>query len=450
MRFVVVHRPGMPTVEAGWVVDAGSADAAVSGLGHLLEHMMFKGSTTIGIRDRAAEAAILAELETAEREAATLGPSRRDRRRLAELEQRRSALEADAASLVELGAFSLEYAKRGATRLNANTAEDFTVYYVTLPAERVELWFWMESDRLLQPVFRDLPREGAVIAEERRNRIDTTPTGRADLEVERAYWGASPYGRSPLGRQSDVDRTSRRELRAFFDRHYGPDRLTAVLVGSVDPARARELADRYFGRLDPRSPPPTREPIATAVEGERVLDVSCRCADKVRVLYPAVPFGHRDLPALQALAGLLNGRAGRLHRRLVLEQEIAFSAFAGPAVLRRGGRFEVAIEARGGAGHARLLAAWDREAQRLVTTPPGGDEWERTRRRLITGHLVGLKDPHTLMRRLLAHAGLGDWRALARRDTDFDTVDAETLAAVARRYLQPDRRLVVNYHREGR
>jgi predicted Zn-dependent peptidase len=471
MRFLLLARPGMPTVEAGWVVDVGSGDdaAGATGAHHLIEHMMFKGSRTIGAVDIETELFVLDRLDEIAARLSELRPRgerRKDDRRREELEVEQRLLTKKARELTRLGAFSFEYSRAGATRLNANTAEDMTLYYVTLPAEKIELWFWLESDRLAAPIFREFEQEKRIVAEERRLRVASTPTGEADEAFERAFWRGTSYAGSTLGLEADLQDLARPEVRESFDRDYRPERLTAVLIGSFEAAQVRDLARRYFGRLpvaghEPRdrqrAAPLPSDPIgpgheapgreAPRRETEERLHRQCECAEQVIIRYPTVSFGHPDQFKLQALAGLLNGRAGRLHRGLVLGEEIAFSAFAQQLPLRHAGSFTVRIEAKAGTPVEQLVTAWDAEVVRLISAPPSEGELGRAQRRLATEHLDLLKDPHFLLRRLLSYAGLGDWTQLARWTELVGATRPAGIQEVAQRYLAAERRLVGFYER---
>src|SRR5438046_9586560 len=88
--------------------------------------------------------------------------------------------------------------------MNAGTSEDFTIYFISVPANKLELWFWMESDRLSSPVFREFYSERDVVAEERRMRIESTPTGRYSQQFEAMFWQASPYSCAVVGWPSDL------------------------------------------------------------------------------------------------------------------------------------------------------------------------------------------------------------------------------------------------------
>lgn len=461
MRFLLLERPGLPVIEAGWVVPSGSATdpAGASGISHFIEHMMFKGSRVIGASNIDRELALLAELDTIDASLAgdDLAGRQRQKRHRA-LEEQRQLLTAELDQLAQLGAFGLEYSRAGGTRLNANTAEDLTLYYVTLPAEKLELWFWLEADRLSQPVFRELEKEKSVVAEERRLRIDSTPTGAADRAFDALFWQGSPYAQPPLGVAEEVSSLQRSQLHEFFRRHYRADRLTAVLVGNFETSRVRALAESYFGPLQNPAPAPgadrtaSTQPFRATVPqrpGTEPFQQQCDCPSQVRIRYPTVPFADDDQFALQALAGLLNGRGGRLYRRLVLGRELAFSAFAQQTPLRQAGSFTVILEAKGDVDLATLVKAWDAELALLTTTAPEAAELVRAQRRMATENLNQLKDPHALMRRLLVYAGLGDWRLLATWSERLAAVQPQQIVDVARRHLIAERRLV-GYYRQAK
>ncbi len=439
MRFLLLPRREATTVAAGWVARVGSADErrGTTGVSHLLEHMLFKGTRTVGSRDPDLEERLLAEEDRLLGELEQLEPrpqtARRARRRR-QLEARLEEARGEARAAAFLGELSLLYAEVGGIGLNANTLRDLTMFYVTLPAERLETWFWLESDRLLGPVFREFYKERRVIHEERRMRTDSTPTGRLDAELRALFWGDHPYAWQPMGQREDLDRIDRPAAYDHFRRHYRPERLTAALVGGFDPVAVRGLAERYFGRLQAgagatRPPPPAwRHRPAT-------LNRTCVCPSQVRLLYPTVPFGHRDAAALEVVSGLLNGAAGRLHRSLVVRQGLATAAVAASHPLRQAGYFAVRLEARGGASADELQAAWQRELAALAAQPAPESELRRVRNRFSADHYRQLSEPLALLQRLLVYDGLGSWRQINELPRAVLAVSASEVQAAARRYL---------------
>lgn len=460
MRFLLVQRPEATTVAAGWVVEAGSAHdpSDRTGLSHLLEHSLFQGSRTIGSRDLDNELEVLARLDRVRaqlvqvRDEANEAAGRKKRKleqQATTLQEELSTLQRRASSLAWLGQFSLLYSEQGATGLNANTFRDFTLFFVTLPSEKLETWFWLESDRLLEPVFRELYKEIQVIKEERRMRIDSTPTGRFDEELRARFWGDHPYSWNPQGHPEHLERIDRPDARAFFEQHYRSDNLTAALVGAFDPEQIRDWARRYFGRL-PRQPSPAKVDPAVPIELKQIEDrmsAACECPPQAQVLYPSPAFGHPDAAALRVLAAVMNGRTGRLYRSLVLEQQIAFSAFTRQISWSRAGEFSFQGETKGGADPEELVAAWDRQLMLVQTEPVTESELRRAKNRLTGDAFRSLKDPSALMKQLLVYQGLGDWRHLNDWPHQILAVSPQHLREAAARYLLPQRRSVALYRR---
>ncbi len=465
MRFLLVPRPGLPSVTAGWVAHVGSVNErpGVTGLTHFLEHMLFKGTPTIGARDYAKERLSLDEQERLQeairgeysklREKARRGeladPYGRDAstEALSGLEQSYARELERYRSLVSPGELWRIYSEAGGKGLNALTLQDMTLYFLTLPAEKLELWFWMESDRLANPVYRDFYTERAVVVEERRQRTDSTPTGRFDEQLKSLFWRGHPYGWPVLGWPADLKVLSRADAEQYFATHYGPGNLTAALVGSFDPAAVKALAERYFGRLPAKPAPPEVVSLPPEPHAEQRLEAACDCRPQVQALYPTVPFVHRDTAALEVLAGLLNGRTGRLFRSLVLEQGVASSAFAMQSAQRWAGMFSFSAEAKGGAKPADLLAAWDRELDRLRREPVAEAELAKVKNQIAADAYRKLKEPSALLMQLLMSDGFGDWTTLQRSHERALAVSAADLHRAVERYFVPSRRTVGLYDR---
>jgi len=234
MTFLLVARPGMDTVSAGWVAKVGSANErpGLTGITHLLEHMMFKGSKTIGAKDPARERQSMAEQERLRDQIDQGYREQRHRARLGLLDDPYATNERPA-ELVDLearlrrevqnhrraasaGELSALYADAGARGLNALTVKDMTLYYVTVPAERLELWFWLEADRLREPVLRDFYTERSVVFEERRQRTDSTPTGLFDEQLRAMFWQSHPYSWPTIGWPSDLQVLRRADAERYF------------------------------------------------------------------------------------------------------------------------------------------------------------------------------------------------------------------------------------------
>ncbi|MFN7961791.1 MAG: pitrilysin family protein [Thermoanaerobaculia bacterium] len=397
MRFLLVPQPESRTVAAGWVARVGSLyeHPGETGTVHFLEHMMFKGSRTIASG--------------------------------------------------ELGRL---YSEAGGRGINALTLQDMTLYFVVLPAEKLELWFWLESDRVREPAFRELVTEKKVVAEERRLRIESTPTGRLDERLRAAFWKGHPYGGSTLGSAEDIAALDRTRAEGYLRTYFRPDNLTAALVGNFEPDAVRRLAERYFGRLArPALPLPALPAAPPALTQDERLPGTCSCRDQVEALYRTVAFTHPDRAPLEVLVGLLNGRTGRLYQRLVLEKGQAFSASALQTPLARSGFLSFSGEARGGTSPEQLLAAWDAELVRLREEPIPPAELEKVKNQILADGYRRFRDPSALMMQLLMSDGFGDWHEIDAHPRRALAVTAADVSRVVATYLDPARRTVGLYRR---
>lgn len=403
MRVLLAPRPGPGLVAAAWAVRRGSGDEprGKSGVAHLLEHLLHNGSTNVTASD-----------------------------------------------------YARLYTEAGAVGIDARTDRDVTAYFLQLPPERLELWFWLESDRLLHPAWSDVDREVKVIAEERRQRLESTPLGAVEETIRGVFWGDHPYGGSVGGEAADLARATRSDAEAFFAANYGAGEITVVLVGDFVADNIRELARRYFGRLPRTRPgaPVTVDPrgaLTTAHGGTGTLTPTCACPPQARILYPTVTATDPDRPALDVLAGILAGRSARLQRKLV-DSGLAFAATARHESGCRGGAFTVEIEARGGVAPQTLVAAWDAELARLLAAPPTAEEMERVRNQVTTDAWRGMRDPLDFALRLLVADAQGGWRSLESWPRAVLAVEPADVQRVAHRYLVVDSRLVTRISRSER
>ena len=267
MRVLLVERHDEPTIAAGWVARVGSANEhpGMTGIAHLFEHMMFKGTLTIGTRDARRDAElnvaqdqvqvqirqeldVLREKQRRGEIADLMDPKARTPR-LQRLLGEFDGLVKEQRALIVKDELDKLYKMAGARGMNANTTSDRTFYHIDVPANKLELWAWLESDRLKNAVFREFYSERDVVLEERRLRTDATPTGKAFEAFQALLWKAVPYTWPVIGWISDITQLNREQANAFFATYYAPNNLTAILVGDFQSAEALPLLERYFGRI---------------------------------------------------------------------------------------------------------------------------------------------------------------------------------------------------------
>ena len=468
MRFLVVQQKDLTTVSAGWVAHVGSANErpGITGLAHLFEHMLFKGTHTVGTTDIKRDLEVIAEQEAVQEQLRVHYRSQRTRARQGEiedpfdpeartpemkvLEEQFAVLVEEQRSLMIKDEFDQLYTEAGASGMNAFTTEDLTGYFITVPANKLELWFWMESDRLNEPVFREFYSERDVVHEERRMRTESTPTGKFDEQLSAMFWESHPYSWPVVGWPSDLRVISQNQAQDFFDTYYAPNNLTGVLVGNFEHENVKKLAEQYFGRLSRGAiEPPDVVTLEMGQVAEKRMEAECDCQPQVGIQYHSVAFNHVDSYALDVLAGILNGRTGRLYKSLVLEQQIATSAGASQNSSKYAGYFGVNIEAKGDASPENLEAAWYGELLRMQDELVPDLELQKVKNQIEADAFRGLESPFFLLIQLVFYDGLGHWEYLNEWSERTRSVTAEDVQRVAKAYFAEENRTVGLYDRKA-
>ena len=447
LRVVAVRRPGAPTASFVLRYQVGSVNESLgeTGIAHFLEHLLFKGTTTIGTRSYPAERSLFRRIDAAHDSLLLARAGRLTAGSVDRLSRRIDVLEDSARSFVVPNEFSRTLARNGARAMNATTSADATTFHVRLPANRAELWFLLEADRMTQPVFRELNTERDVVAEERRQRVDTSPAGRLLEEFYATAYRVHPYGVPVVGHMSDIRSYTRAQVRAFHDLYYTPNNTIVAVVGDVDPHRMLALARRYFGAV-PRGPEP---PPVLAEEPEQLgpRRVEVRMESEPELLMGwHVPGGlSADAPALAVLSRVLGGgRTGRLHSRLVTEAGLAtsVSVFTGPGYT--GPRMlNVAVQPVSGSSLQEIEAAIRDEVRQLMEQPPSPFEMRRVRNQLEAEATYRLRSNLGLALQLAESVDVyGDWRGTFHRSQQLAEVTPADVRAVAEWYLVPTNRTV--------
>jgi predicted Zn-dependent peptidase len=328
----------------------------ITGLSHFFEHMMFKGTRAIGTKDIETDLKLIEKQEMVREGIRAEMVKMHERMRRGEIDDiqrpesrtpRYLELEKEFAALVQKQRETIIkdhldqiYTRNGGENLNAFTSEDQTAYFIRIPSNRLELWAWLESDRLLNPVFREFYSERDVVFEERRLRTESTPLGKYDEAFNALFWQAHPYLWPVVGWASDIPMYTLAQAKDYYATYYAPNNITGVLVGDFKIAEIKPLLERYFGRI-PRGkvePPPvvTLEPAAL---GEQRYSASAETSPTVRIWWKGVPFVHKDAAALDLLSDILSGRTGRLYKGLVLGKQIANAATASVDIRKYAGIF---------------------------------------------------------------------------------------------------------------
>lgn len=450
LKFIVLERHEAPVVTCYTHADVGSVNevTGITGLAHIFEHMAFKGTRRIGTKDYEAEAKVLDKIDT---DFEALKVERRkgaqaDQQRLAELQGKFQEAQQEAQAFLVHDEFEEVLKRAGGTGLNAGTSSDYTVYFVNLPSNKLELWMLMESDRFLNPVLREFYKEKSVVMEERRMRTESQPVGQLLEEFLAAAYKAHPYGEPVIGHMSDLETITRHEAETFFYDHYGPSNLTIAVVGDVDPARVNSLAEAYFGRIPARPEPDPVETVEPEQPGERRVTIENPAQPFVLIGYHKPSINHPDNAVFDAITDIVGmGRTSRLYKSLVKEKRIAMyaSGFQGLPGNKYPGLFLFyAVPARGHSNQECEEAIYE-EIERLKSELVDQEDLKKARTRARA----------TVIRQLDSNAGLagqltafevmtGDWRNLFKQIDQINEVTAEDIQRVARTYFTTKNRTV--------
>ena len=393
--FLLLNQGAAPTVSTvlRFAVGGVEEDPGASGLAHFFEHLAFKGSPKV----------TATELWRA-------------------------------------------YQRSGGLHLNANTSKDLTTYVVSLPSNRIELWAWIDSDRVFHPTFQEFDSERKVVIEERRQRIDNRPNGRLwEVFMEAAFGHDTPYAIPTIGSIPDLERLTVEQASRFHQKFYCPDRLTGTLVGRFDVPEAEAIIRKYFSSVTTKAPPilkpglfvPQHEPKKTTIEGNG--------GPSVLIGYHKPTLPNRDDYVFDMISELLGGgRTSRLYQALVRNgKAISMDVDNSVPGTRLHNLMVISIDPNKGTSPDLVQKIIDQEIARLQTEPATPEELQVVRKRLYSNILWSLEDNDSLASLLgYYQAVAGDWRYLTRYLDVIAAIGPQEIQAVAKKYLTPENRTI--------
>jgi predicted Zn-dependent peptidase len=478
MQVLMVERHDAPTIMGAIFARVGSANevTGITGISHLFEHMMFKGTETIGTKDYVRDREIMAELDSLRVLMRAEERIMREKLRRGEIEDMLDP-EAKTARYRELDAVfdslvveereliikdQLDdlYTKNGGFFLNAFTSEDLTAYFVRLPKNKIELFMWLESDRFKKPVFREFYSERDVVREERRLGVESTPTGLIDEDFQAMFWKSSSYHWDVVGWPSDLGSITKEQADAYYDTYYAPNNLTMILVGDLEPDKMITLVKKYFERI-PRgkTSPPDVVTLEEKQHGEKRLIAEAETNPKAEIWYHTVAWKNPDSYPLEVLAGIMSGKTGRLYKKLVEEKGIAKGSGGGGRRMFGGddlvvdatqdsrkyaGAFQLTAEGVSGVRAEQLEAAMYEVIDDLKKNPVTAEELQKVKNQLRVQKIrsMDIMSGIGILFYLGQNAALGDWTEANNNPNKCDLVTAADVQRVAGKYFADDQRNV--------
>lgn len=448
MKVILMQRSASPTVSFSMCFKTGAVDeqSGATGSAHLLEHMLFKGTTSIGTRNYKDEERLLRSIHDVGTalDKARIEQSPPDM--ITELASKLQSLQGRHKQLVIDNEIDAIYSRNGAEGLNAGTGFDVTSYKVSLPANRVELWARIESDRFTNPVFRQYYLERDVVLEELRQSYETKPERMLMTQLLAAAFTAHPYGRPIIGWKSDIEHLSIDRCMSFFKQHYSVSNAVVAIVGDLQFDTIRQLIERYFGSLPDKLQndyPITIEPQQI---GERRIQVLANAEPLMLVGYhkPTLPDPHDTVFDLIDCI-LSNGRTSRLYKSLVLDKKLAVSVETanGFPGARYPNLFFIKIIPAYKVEYSAIEKALYSELALLAQKPISAGELRKAKKQIRSDFIRRMQSNAELANLLSYYQTIcGDWRYIERNLDSIEKITADDIRAVAQRYLTAQNRTI--------
>jgi predicted Zn-dependent peptidase len=469
MKILMIQKPGVPRVVCHIYFKVGSINErpGITGIAHVHEHMMFKGTKMMGVTDFEKDSEIdqkIDELMDKIYREKYWKADGGDREKLAQWQKEYDELAKVEKQYIVKDDLWQIYMKNGGTGLNASTSEETTGYYVTLPSNKVELQMLLESDRMMNAYFREFYSEKDVVMEERRL-SENRPGYLFSEQVNAAFFAASPYHWSVVGWMDDLRKFTKADLIEFHNHYYVPNNAVAIYVGDIDPANIIAMAEKYFGRI-PKGlevePIRTYEP---AQYSEKRLYGEGPAATNLQMMFHTPQEGHPDAAPLSVLADVLGsggggprgggfrgGRdgTGRLYKILVKEKEKAVNASAFSRPQWYVGAFQFSATPR----LDKLVQPEDlekeiwAEIEKIKKDGVNPEELQKAKNRSEAMFIRGLQmSMFVAMRVGRAELNRG-WRTLLTDLDELKKVTNEDIKRAAAKYFVKDNSLTAIYNRK--
>ncbi|MGR3292673.1 MAG: M16 family metallopeptidase [Candidatus Scalindua sp.] len=447
IKLLMLEKHDVPIVSLRIVYKVGSVNEhpGITGASHLFEHMMFKGTKIFGTKDYDSEKPLLAKedelvssiaVEKSEGNDTDNEELKRLQGELEEVRKKQKEL------IVKDEMWSI-YLKNGATGLNASTGNDATYYYCNLPANRLELWAFMESDRMKNLVLREFYSERDVVMEERRLRTDNSPFGLLIEQLNAATFTAHPYGWPVIGWMSDIENMKKADVAKYFEQYYSPNNAVIVVVGDINPDEVINLIEKYFSDIQRQPPPPEVTTVEPEQRGERRVYVEYDANPVLAIAYHKPAVGHPDQYVFDVIAAILsNGRTSRLYKSLIEEKRIAVMAHAYGGPSKYADTFIFFASPRHPHTAEEVEEAIYEELEKLKTTPVTDHELQKIKNQLEAGFIRSLESASGLASEISSYEAISGWRYINTLVEKTVAVTPEDIMRVANKYFTRTNRTV--------
>ncbi|MBT8364221.1 MAG: insulinase family protein, partial [Deltaproteobacteria bacterium] len=466
MLFLVVERPAAPQVAVRLAIRAGSAleETGKTGIAHLLEHMMFKGTKNFGSlnieKDEQLQARIEAAYQIVLEEQNKRDP---DTALIAKKRAEMNELRLEVQKIYVPQVFSSQLGKNGAVGVNAFTSKDQTQYIASVPSDMLEQWFSIISEQLFEPAWREFYVEKEVVQREWAFRYINDPNGAAWLDLSTAAYTAHPYRNPIIGWKSDMEKYSAQDAIGFHETFYNPSNAVCVLAGDTTLEKARRLAEIYFQRYPAGQRAPDRVTLEPKQQGPRrsIRYLKGARTPLVRLGFHGAAMDSKEFYALDAMTMILShGRSARMTQNII-DKGLAQVAWSynpdnryGGMVILGGSPNEPDIVKKEGVGDEEKRRAYLRacqeledillaEAEKMKTELVSDRELQRIKKLNQRDFIDRMRSNESLAGTLATLEVQVGWRYMMNYLEKIDSITPEDIRQAANKFIQTDNKTSV-------
>jgi predicted Zn-dependent peptidase len=449
LTVLFAERHGAPVFSTLYGFKVGSVDEypGVTGTAHLFEHMAFKGTPRIGTKDYGKEKVLMDKIAQVGRAwSIELAKGEQgDKTKAAQLRAELTKLEEEQAAYIVKDEIDLIYSNAGGVGLNAGTGTDQTMYMISLPANRFELFCLMESERIRNTVLREFYIERSVIQEERKQTTDAVPTRLLSEMFMGAAFIAHPYNHPVVGWASDINSVTLEEAQVFKNKYYTPNNCVLAIVGDVNPETAIPLVEKYFGDIPRGEDPPLFRTVEPKQLGERRVRFEFDAEPQLMMGYHKPTFPSKEDAAAAVLSYILTtGRTSRIYKDLIQDRQLAVSvsAYSSPGV-----RFPNLLSFNAVPRNPHTLEEVEKaileHVEKVKTEPVSERELQKVKNNIDASYIRSMSSNFGIAMQLIRYQLLfGDWTLFKKYRELIGSVTAADVMEFAKTYLTPENRTV--------
>lgn len=435
----------------------GSADESYRTMGaaHMLEHMLFKGTDTMGTVDFQKEKPILDKIEAVGESLDALKIKSPGNILIPELEKRLAGLQKEHSSLVVSSPYDKLYSEHGGVGFNASTSKDITGYYISLPSKELELWAKTESERLRNPVMREYYLERGNVLQERLMRYDSNGEGLLFEAFIAQAFSAHPYRHPVIGWASNIPYLSIKDVRRFYYTYYIPSRMTITIVGRQNVDETFRIVEKYFSYIRP-APEPKGINVKEARQlGEKRFELNYEANPEIIIGWHKSAHPSKDNYVLDVFSDILTGgESPKLYNSLVLERKLAHSvsSWNGAPGARYDNLFAIFASPAGGVKTEELEKAIYEELDKSLSSMTDED-LQVIKNRIESDTVFSLASNMGIARTLSYYQAVyGDWRYFINYKDAVSKVTLKDISDSVKKYCVKENRIVgvLNDTRKGR